>query len=114
MMTFWALFARNISFRMEDENGQGGNVVTEYSSYEDFLDSQITATDLYYLESSNKERYEYEYMRTVELNVSRLLPRLLACRNERNKRRSRRRAAPTQTTFSKRWPSAKRRTASPK
>jgi hypothetical protein len=35
---------------MEDENGQGGSVVTEYSSYEDFLDSQITATDLYYLE----------------------------------------------------------------
>ena len=41
---------------MEDENGQGGSVVTEYSSYEDFLDSQITATDLYYLEDEELAR----------------------------------------------------------
>ena len=48
--------AREIFIRMEDENGQGGNVVTEYSSYEDFLDSQITATDLYYLEDEELAR----------------------------------------------------------
>ena len=26
------------------------NIVTEFSTYEDFLDSQITSQDLYYLE----------------------------------------------------------------
>lgn len=30
--------------------GAGDSIVTEYSTYEDFLDSQITPTDLYYLE----------------------------------------------------------------
>jgi len=36
---------------MEDD-GAGGidTVVTEYNNYEDFLDSQITPLDLYYLE----------------------------------------------------------------
>ena len=38
---------------MEDEGGSGAdNIVTEFSSYEDFLDSQITSLDLYYLEVS--------------------------------------------------------------
>ena len=37
---------------MEDENvaAASDNVVTEFASYEDFLDSQITPLDLYYLE----------------------------------------------------------------
>ena len=37
--------------KMEDD-GAGGidTVVTEYNNYEDFLDSQITPLDLYYLE----------------------------------------------------------------
>ena len=30
--------------------GVSDSIVTEYSTYEDFLDSQITPTDLYYLE----------------------------------------------------------------
>lgn len=35
-----------------EEDGAGGldSVVTEYNTYEDFLDSQITPLDLYYLE----------------------------------------------------------------
>lgn len=38
---------------MEDEGGSGvDNIVTEYATYEDFLDSQITSLDLYYLEVS--------------------------------------------------------------
>ena len=28
----------------------GDSIITEYATYEDFLDSQITQTDLYYLE----------------------------------------------------------------
>ena len=34
--------------------GTGDSIVTEYATYEDFLDSQITQTDLYYLEVSLK------------------------------------------------------------
>lgn len=30
--------------------GVSDSIVTEFSTYEDFLDSQITPTDLYYLE----------------------------------------------------------------
>lgn len=30
--------------------GAGDSIVTEFATYEDFLDSQITQTDLYYLE----------------------------------------------------------------
>jgi len=35
-----------------EEDGAGGidGVVTEFNTYEDFLDSQITPLDLYYLE----------------------------------------------------------------
>lgn len=37
---------------MEDDNAAGAldNIVTEFNTYEDFLDSQITSLDLYYLE----------------------------------------------------------------
>lgn len=31
-------------------SGACDSIVTEFSTYEDFLDSQITPTDLYYLE----------------------------------------------------------------
>jgi len=34
----------------EDAAGGLDKVVTEFNSYEDFLDSQITPLDLYYLE----------------------------------------------------------------
>ena len=30
--------------------GPGDNIVTEFATYEDYLDSQITPTDIYYLE----------------------------------------------------------------
>jgi len=36
---------------MEEEGSAGAdNIVTEFATYEDFLDSQITSLDLYYLE----------------------------------------------------------------
>lgn len=36
---------------MEEEVATGSdNIVTEFNTYEDFLDSQITSHDLYYLE----------------------------------------------------------------
>ncbi len=35
------------------------SIITEFSTYEDFLDSQITSTDLYYLEVSCKQKGEY-------------------------------------------------------
>lgn len=34
-------------------SGVSDSIVTEFSTYEDFLDSQITPTDLYYLEVSS-------------------------------------------------------------
>ena len=34
----------------EDVPSGGDNIVTEFTTYEDFLDSQITSLDLYYLE----------------------------------------------------------------
>ena len=38
---------------MEEETPTGNdNIVTEFNTYEDFLDSQITSLDLYYLEVS--------------------------------------------------------------
>ena len=41
---------------VDGESGSHGavfdSVVTEFATYEDFLDSQITPTDLYYLEVS--------------------------------------------------------------
>ncbi|ELW63917.1 hypothetical protein TREES_T100007718 [Tupaia chinensis] len=38
---------------MDQEEGQTAvdNIVTQFSTYEDFLDSQITTVDLYYLEA---------------------------------------------------------------
>ena len=42
---------------MEDEAvGATDNIVTEFSTYEDFLDSQITPLDLYYLEDEELAR----------------------------------------------------------
>ena len=36
---------------MDEEVPSGSdNIVTEFNTYEDFLDSQITSLDLYYLE----------------------------------------------------------------
>lgn len=35
---------------MDEEAVASDNIVTEFSTYEDFLDSQITPLDLYYLE----------------------------------------------------------------
>ena len=38
-------------FKMDEEAvGATDNIVTEFATYEDFLDSQITPLDLYYLE----------------------------------------------------------------
>ena len=39
---------------MEDTELSAGNdnIITEFNTYEDFLDSQITSLDLYYLEVS--------------------------------------------------------------
>lgn len=38
---------------MEEEITSGSdNIVTEFNTYEDFLDSQISSLDLYYLEVS--------------------------------------------------------------
>ena len=34
----------------EEQHGGNDNIVTEFNTYEDFLDSQITPLDLYYLE----------------------------------------------------------------
>ena len=36
----------------EASHGISDSIVTEFATYEDFLDSQITPTDLYYLEVS--------------------------------------------------------------
>lgn len=42
---------------MEDDAAAGAdNIVTEFSAYEDFLDSQITSLDLYYLEDEELAR----------------------------------------------------------
>lgn len=38
-------------------SGVSDSIVTEFSTYEDFLDSQITPTDLYYLEVSELTFY---------------------------------------------------------
>lgn len=37
----------------EEAVGATDNIVTEFQTYEDFLDSQITPLDLYYLEVSD-------------------------------------------------------------
>lgn len=41
----------------EEAVGATDNIVTEFHTYEDFLDSQITPLDLYYLEVCFKERF---------------------------------------------------------
>jgi hypothetical protein len=40
----------------ELSGGTGDNMVNEFASYEDYLDSQISATDLYYLEDEVRAR----------------------------------------------------------
>ena len=50
-------------FKMADVDlGQNGasDTVTEFASYEDYLDSQITPLDLYYLEVSNLRTLRYQ------------------------------------------------------
>lgn len=45
---------------MEEEISTGSdNIVTEYNTYEDFLDSQITSSDLYYLEVNIGQQHAY-------------------------------------------------------
>ena len=40
-----------VKTKMEEEAPSGSdNIVTEFGTYDDFLDSQITPLDLYYLE----------------------------------------------------------------
>ena len=39
-----------------DEVGLGSNVVTEIATYEDYLDSQISEIDMYYLEDEDLAR----------------------------------------------------------
>jgi hypothetical protein len=39
----------------ENAAGLNDNTVTEFATYEDYLDSQITPTDLYYLEVKFQE-----------------------------------------------------------
>ena len=47
------IIAVNTIFKMDEETPSGNdNIVTEFATYEDFLDSQITQLDLYYLEVS--------------------------------------------------------------
>ena len=48
----WAVSKQQQSkFKMDEEAvGATDNIVTEFATYEDFLDSQITPLDLYYLE----------------------------------------------------------------
>ncbi|XP_007948575.1 cilia- and flagella-associated protein 299, partial [Orycteropus afer afer] len=43
---------------MDEEEGLTAvdNIVTQYNTYEDFLDSQITTVDLYYLEDESLAR----------------------------------------------------------
>ncbi|KAI3379001.1 hypothetical protein SNEBB_008820 [Seison nebaliae] len=41
---------------MEDEEVTGHDIVAEYATYEEFLDSQITPTDLFYLEDEELAR----------------------------------------------------------
>ena len=46
---------------MEEEAvGATDNIVTEFATYEDFLDSQITPLDLFYLEVRYCEDFRYE------------------------------------------------------
>ena len=45
---------------MEEEVPSGSdNIVTEFQTYEDFLGSQMTSLDLYYLEVRNSIIYFY-------------------------------------------------------
>ena len=45
---------------MDEEAPSGNdNIVTEFATYEDFLDSQITQLDLYYLEVNVETNYKY-------------------------------------------------------
>ena len=37
---------------MEEENVGGDSMISDFATYEDFLDSQITVADLFYLEVS--------------------------------------------------------------
>ena len=48
----WKPNTSNMAASGEPESSRGDSVVTEFATYEDFLDSQITPTDLYYLEVS--------------------------------------------------------------
>lgn len=50
-----------------EEEVQGGsdNIATEYGTYEEFLDSQITSLDLYYLEVRKGEMLEN---RSIKIN----------------------------------------------
>ena len=41
---------------MEEDTGTSDNVITDFATYEDFLDSQITQLDLYYLEDEELAR----------------------------------------------------------
>ena len=58
--------------KMEEEvPGGSDNIVTEFTTYEDFLDSQITSLDLYYLEVRCRLKFESCYW--VELSIICLL-----------------------------------------
>ena len=46
----------NKRHKMEEDLNLGDTIVSEYSTYEDYLDSQISATDIFYLEDEDLAR----------------------------------------------------------
>lgn len=50
LLTQHATMAASTEGEAGVHGGVSDSIVTEFSTYEDFLDSQITPTDLYYLE----------------------------------------------------------------
>ena len=53
MLDFWNSI---LDFRIMAEETQPTNIVSEFATYEDFLDSQITQQDLFYLEDEELAR----------------------------------------------------------
>ena len=57
---------------MEEENLGGDTMISDFATYEDFLDAQITVADLFYLEVRETNQYSHLFFYCIHTQKMKL------------------------------------------
>ena len=57
---------------MEEENLGGDTMISDFATYEDFLDAQITVADLFYLEVRETNQYSHLFLNCIHTQKMKL------------------------------------------